>query len=183
MKEENIESVQLRRLAETEIGSHLSERLRGLLQSCFADYPDRTYFKLPPHYRYLAEMNGEIEAQMGVEFRMIRNSEHVLRILGVVDLCVMPTNRSRGLATTLLDEVTRFGQQCEVEFIVLFADDDRLYTRNGWTRVDNRCSWTRIKDHRTLGLAENEDSGAMMVKSLTDRTWPSGEVDLLGHLF
>jgi hypothetical protein len=36
-------------------------------------------------------------------------------------------------------------------FIVLFADDDRLYARNGWTRVTNRCTWVRINNHVTLG--------------------------------
>ena len=65
----------------------------------------------------------------------------------------------------------------------VFADDDRLYTRNGWARVTNRCTWVRIHDHATLGIARQEDTGAMMVKAVGEQAWPEGDVDLLGHLF
>jgi hypothetical protein len=74
-------------------------------------------------------------------------------------------------------------RSCEMAFIVLFADDDRLYARNGWVRVTNRCSWVRIDEHVTLGLARHAATGAMMVKALGEHVWPDGEVDLLGHLF
>jgi hypothetical protein len=68
-------------------------------------------------------------------------------------------------------------------FIVLFADDDRVYARNGWRRVANRCSWVKIDDHATLGLTWKADTGAMMVKATGGQAWPEGDVDLLGHLF
>jgi hypothetical protein len=41
----------------------------------------------------------------------------------------------------------------------------------------------KIDDHVTLGLAQQVDPGVMMVKAVGHRTWPEGEVDLLGHLF
>ena len=68
-------------------------------------------------------------------------------------------------------------------FVVLFADDDRLYARHGWARVTNRCSWVKIHDHATLGIARRADPGAMMVKATGEQAWPEGDVDLLGHLF
>jgi hypothetical protein len=68
-------------------------------------------------------------------------------------------------------------------FIVLFADDDRLYARNGWARVTNRCTWVRIHEHATRGIARQEDTGAMMVKAVGEHAWPEDDVDLLGHLF
>jgi len=172
------------RVTEAEIGADLSRRLQALLQACFPGYPGRSYFKLPPHFRYLAmTSSGDIAAQMGVEFRVIRAGSTVLRTFGVVDLCVAASQRSRGLAGTLLAEVTELARSCGVAFIVLFADDDRVYVRNGWARVTNRCSWVRINDHVTLGLARQEDTGAMMVKALGEQPWPEGDVDLLGHLF
>jgi hypothetical protein len=68
-------------------------------------------------------------------------------------------------------------------FIILFADDDRLYARNGWTHVSNRCTWVKIDNHTTLGLASRVDPGVMMVKAVGNQAWPAGDVDLLGHLF
>ena len=178
------EAITVIRVAEAEIGADLSGRLRSLLQACFPGYPDRSYFKLPPHFRYVAMTGGgDVAAQLGVEFRVIRVGDAVLRTFGVVDLCVTDSERSRGLAARLLADLTEFAQTCGMAFIVLFADDDRLYTRNGWTRVTNRCSWLRINDHVTLGLAGPEDTGVMMVKATGEQPWPEDDVDLLGHLF
>jgi GNAT superfamily N-acetyltransferase len=178
------EAITVIRIAEAEIGADLSRRLQSLLQACFPGYPGRSYFKLPPHFRYLAmTSNGDVAAQMGVEFRVIRVGGAVLRTFGIVDLCVTESQRSRGLAGTLLAEVTELARSCGMAFIVLFADDERLYARNGWARVTNRCSWVKIHDHVTLGLARQEDTGAMMVKAPGEQSWPEGDVDLLGHLF
>ena len=101
--------------------------------------------------------------------------------------CVGPRPRLAGSVgprpRRLLAEVTDFARACGMAFIILFADDDRLYTRNGWARVRNRCSWLKIDDHTTLGLARRADPDAMMVKAVGERAWPEGDVDLLGHLF
>jgi hypothetical protein len=181
---EDGEIITMIRVAETEISADLHGDLQLLLQECFAGYPGRSYFKLPPHFRYLAITgSGGVAAQMGVEYRIIRVGDAVLRTFGIVDLCVTASQRHRGLAGRLLAEVTGLARSCGMAFIVLFADDARLYARNGWTRVTNHCSWLRINEHVTLGLARREVPGAMMVKALGGQAWPDGDVDLLGHLF
>ena len=171
------------RVAEAEIGRDLRQQVQALLQACFAGYPSRSYFKLPPHFRYLAMTNEVLVAQMGVELRVIRVGSAVLRTFGVVDLCVRASERSHGLAGRLLAEVTELARSCGVDFVILFADDDRLYARGGWARAANLCSWVKIHDHTTLGLATAEDTGSLMVKRIGQQAWPIGEVDLLGHLF
>lgn len=171
------------RIAEAEIPADLAHQVQALMQMCFPGYPSRTYFKLPPHFRYLATVGGELAGQVGVELRVIRVGSNVLRTFGIVDLCVRGPERSRGLAGRLLTEVTELARSCGMDFVILFADDDRLYIRNGWMRAANLCSWLKINDHVTLGLATAEDTGALMVKKIGQRTWPEGEVDLLGHLF
>jgi len=171
------------RVAEAEIGGDLRQQLRALLQMSFPEYPDRSYFKLPPHFRYLAMTNGELSAQMGVELRVIRVGRNVLRTFGVVDLCVRASERSRGLAGRLLADVTELARSCGIDFVVLFADDGRLYTRNGWAGADNPCSWVKIHDHTTLGLAAAQNTHSLMVKAIGRHPWPEGDVDLLGHLF
>ncbi len=171
------------RVAEAEIGESLRQQVQALLQACFPGYPSRSYFKLPPHFRYLAMKSGALAAQMGVELRVIRVGGNVVRTFGVVDLCVMTSERSGGLAGRMLAEVTELAHACGMDFVILFADDDRLYTRNGWARAGNPCSWVKIHDHTTLGLARAADTSALMVKVIGQQAWPEGEVDLLGHLF
>jgi len=177
------EPAAISRVAEAEIPAGLLHQVQALLQMCFPGYPSRAYFKLPPHFRYLAMAGGELVGQVGVELRVIRVGSSVLRTFGVVDLCVRGSERSRGLAGRLLAEVTELARSCKMDFVILFADDDRLYIRNGWARAANPCSWLKIDEHATLGLATAEDTGALMVKQIGQHTWPEGEVDLLGHLF
>jgi GNAT superfamily N-acetyltransferase len=177
------EPVIISRVAEAEIPADLLPQVQALLQGCFPGYPSRAYFKLPPHFRYLSVADSEMVGQVGVELRVIRVGRTVLRTFGVVDLCVRESERSRGLAGRLLAEVTELARSCRMDFIILVADDDRLYTRNGWARAANPCTWLKIDDHTTLGLATAEDTGALMVKKIGPHDWPDGEVDLLGHLF
>jgi GNAT superfamily N-acetyltransferase len=176
-------AITIRRIPEAEIGGDLAGQLQLVLQDCFPDYPDRTYFKLPPHFRYLAMDGDEVAAQMGVELRVIQVAGAVLRTFGVVDLCVGPGGRSRGLAGRLLAELTEYARACGMDFIILFADDDRVYTRNGWSRVSNRCTWVQINEHTTLGIGQESLADALMVKATGDQPWPDGDADLLGHVF
>jgi predicted N-acetyltransferase YhbS len=181
--DQDSEVVRVVRIAEPEIGGALGGQLQSLLQQCFPGYPSRSYFKLPPHFRYLSMVGDAVVAQVGVELRVIRVGTNVLRTFGVVDLCVRRSERSRRLAGGLLAEVTEFARACALDFVILFADDGRLYARSGWVPVSNRCSWVKIHEHATLGLAASADTGAMMVKAVGNCAWPEGDVDLLGHLF
>lgn len=176
-------AIAITRIAEAELGADLRQQVQALLQASFAGYPSRSYFKLPPHFRYLALADGKLAAQLGVELRVIRAGDTVLRTFGVVDLCVSQSERSRGLAGRLLAELTEYARSCGMDFIILFADDSRVYDRNGWVRAGNPCSWVKIHEHRTLGLAQAEDTGALMVKAIGEQAWPEGEIDLLGHVF
>src|SRR5690242_21212391 len=104
---ESSEPTTISRIPEAEIPADLAHQVQTLLQECFPGYPGRSYFKLPPHFRYLAMTgSGDVAGQMGVEFRVIRVGDAVVRTFGVVDLCVSQSQRSRGLAGRLLAEVT-----------------------------------------------------------------------------
>jgi len=89
------------RVTEAEIGTEIRQQVQALLQRCFPGYPSRTYFKLPPHFRYLAMTSDTLAAQMGVELRVIRVGSTVVRTFGISDLCVRKSERSRGLAARL----------------------------------------------------------------------------------
>ena len=115
---------------------------------------------------------GELAAQMGVELRMIRVGSNVLQTFGVSDLCVRKGERSHGLAGRLLTDVTELARSCEMHFVILFADDGRLYARNGWVPAANPCSWVKIHDHTTLGLATAQDTGSLMVKKTGHQSGP-----------
>jgi GNAT superfamily N-acetyltransferase len=156
-----------------------------LLVESFPDYYplDRSYYKLLPQFRYLVWVNENLVAQMGIEHRVITNNGVPVRIFGSIDLCVASSYRSQKIATTLLQQIEELGKASRVEFLVLFADDSRLYAKNGYRRVSNLCRWMKVDEHQILGLGEESMSDCMMVKQLGKQPWQEGITDLLGYLF
>lgn len=155
-----------------------------LLVESFPDYPlDRSYYKLLPQFRYLVWAGENLIAHMGIEHRVITNTGTPARIFGLIDLCVASSYRSQKIATTLLQQIEELSKTSKIDFLILFADDSRLYAKNGYQRVENLCRWMKVDEHQTLGVGEELMSDCMMVKQISEQTWQEGMVDLLGYLF
>jgi predicted N-acetyltransferase YhbS len=170
------------RFAEYELTPEQHELIQALLQESFPGYPHRTYFKQLPQFRLLVRRDDELVGQVGVEHRVIRNGDSLLRIFGVIDLCVASTARSNGLGSRLLGEVETLARSSGVDAIILFADDPRLYLNAGYEPVPNLIRWLMINEHESFDVAERSVEG-LMVKMLRHRTWRPELVDLLGYLF
>lgn len=171
-------------IPEYEILDSTCEAISRLLVESFLDYPlGRSYYKLLPQFRYLARIDDELVAQVGIEHRVIANTGIPMQIFGIIDLCVAKSYRKQKIATALLQQVEALAKASNVDFLVLFADDSRLYVQNGYERVDNCCRWMKVDEHQTLGIVEASLSDCMMVKAINEQRWLSGTVDLLGYLF
>jgi GNAT superfamily N-acetyltransferase len=168
--------------AEHAITAPVHAKIHTVLDACFPGYPARSYFKQLPHFRCLGWSRRELVAHMGVEHRMINNGGSALQIFGVVDLCVAASARSRGHARRLLDELEELGRRSEVDAVVLFADDPRLYLAAGYRRAPGTVKWLMVNEHQSIGIAERPVE-ELMVKMLNEKPWNPGAVDLLGHLF
>jgi hypothetical protein len=172
------------RVEEFAISAQVFAQAQDLLQIAFPGYPlDRPYFKLRPHFRYLAWNDETLVGQMGVDHRVIRVGTDPLAIFGVIDLCVASHYQHRSLATQMLQMLAVLAHETQRDAIVLFADDHRVYSANGYERIDTPCTWMMIDDHRTLGITEQSLGACMMVKPIARPRWPDGAVDMLGYLF
>ena len=65
---------------------------------------------------------------------------------------------------------------------MLFAQDPRVYGRNGFRRATNPFRWVKIHEHQIIGIGE-EPLEEAMVKEVGSRPWPNGLIDLLGYQF
>jgi GNAT superfamily N-acetyltransferase len=176
--------MQIEIVPEYKLSSDVHNLTNRLLVSSFPDYPvDRSYYKLLPQFRYLVWEGENLIAQMGIEHRVITNTGIPARIFGLIDLCVDSSYRSQKIATTLLQQIEELGRTSKIDFLVLFADDSRLYAENGYQRVANICRWLKVDEHQTIGVGEKSLSDCMMVKQVGEQTWQDGLVDLLGYLF
>jgi GNAT superfamily N-acetyltransferase len=169
---------------EYQLSDDVRKLANRLLVSSFPNFPlDRSYYKLLPQFRYLVWEGENLIAQMGIEHRVITNTGIPARIFGLIDLCVASSYRSQKIATTLLQRIEELGRTSKIDFLVLFADDSRLYAENGYQRVENLCRWLKVDEHQIIGVGEKSLSDCMMVKQVGEQTWQNGIVDLLGYLF
>ncbi len=174
------ETVQEHALSETQ-----KTQLGSLLAQAFdyaGEFRTRIYFKQVPQRRILFSQDGKIQAQVGLEHRIIGTEQGPASIFGLIDVAVRETYRRRGIAARMLQHAESLARDSGVDFMVLFAHDQRLYERLGYRPADNLLRWVKIHDHSTLGIAE-EPVEEVMIKEVGSRTWPAGTVDLLGYLF
>jgi GNAT superfamily N-acetyltransferase len=169
---------------EYKLEQNVKIHIHNLLIQSFPEYPqDRIYYKLLPQFRYLVWMGEKLIAHMGIEHRVITNGGKPVRIFGIIDLCVSKQYRSQKIATKLLHQVESLGRTHSIDFLVLFADDDRLYKANGYQRVENICRWVMIDEHQTIGVAERSLADCMMIRLMAGQEWENGLVDMLGYVF
>jgi GNAT superfamily N-acetyltransferase len=155
-----------------------------LLQQSFPTYPKaQSYFKLRPHFRYLAWSDRLLVGHMGVDHRVIRVGDNAYTTFGVIDLCIASPFQRRGLASHLLKLLEALAHETARDAIMLFADDPRIYQAHGYQQVDVACTWMMVSEHQTRGIAERRPDGYVLVKPISLPAWPAGSVDLLGYLY
>jgi GNAT superfamily N-acetyltransferase len=167
------------------ISGEVRSQLRILLDESFREtFEGRTYFKQLPHVRLLAMDGDFVVGQVGIDGRVVNVGGAVVSIFGLIDLAVHPARRNRGVGTLLLNEAERIARVGEREFLVLMTDLHEFYLKAGYVRVQPALTkWLAIEDRQSVELMEQDLSGCFMVKPLTERTWPTGMIDMLGYLF
>ncbi|MFB8374088.1 GNAT family N-acetyltransferase [Paenibacillus taichungensis] len=169
-----------------DLNEECSTRLQQLLVASFSElYPkDRLFFKQIPHCRILAfNADHQLIGHVGLDYRIMNLNGKPIRVLGVIDLCVSSAYRSQGIGSLLLAEVDKLSKR-HIDFVLLFADNESLYSKNGFKMVSNTCKWLKI-DHETLttiGVGIEKIDG-LMVKEVGTVPWSEGELDFLGYLY
>lgn len=172
------------KLNEYDIDNKLEESLKSLLTESFTDvYPlDRIYYKQIPHFRYLAYDEETLIAQVGLDYRIMNLNGSNIKVLGIIDLCVKEQYRGKNIASVLLNKVEEFARIHNLDFLLLFADRETVYQRNGFVHANNICKWLKINEHKTLGVGE-EEIDELMIKKVGHKDWEDGYLDMLGYLY
>ncbi|MGI3902850.1 MAG: GNAT family N-acetyltransferase [Janthinobacterium lividum] len=171
--------------AEVNVPLAIREQISSLLDEAFpAVFEDRTYFKQWPHQRLVAVKDRKVVGQLGLDYRAIRVGDQVIGISGIIDLCVRRTHQGNGIGSALLQRAEIHAREGNVPFMVLMADKPDLYKRNGFVNIHPAFTkWLGIEDRASNSLIDRDLSDCFMAKALTNVSWPSGTIDLLGYLF
>jgi GNAT superfamily N-acetyltransferase len=175
----------IERVLEGELSEARERSIMLLLEDCFPDtFSGRIYFQQIPHVRFLLFDGDLLLGQVAVDFRVIRVGKEVVRILGVIDLCVRSEVRRRGYGTVFLHVVAEQARAWRAQHLVLFADRSELYLRNGYAAINPaEVKWLAIEERQSYGLIEGDMTGTLFAKSLFFEPWPEGSIDMLGYLF
>ncbi|WP_214703354.1 MULTISPECIES: GNAT family N-acetyltransferase [unclassified Exiguobacterium] len=176
----------IQQMMEFEIGEALDKQLTELLMKSFDPlYHERSYFKQLPHLRLIAcDEQQHVIGQVGLDFRVMNLNGDPIRVLGIIDLCVQEEWQGRGIGGALMERVIALGDEHEIDFLLLFADRPHLYEQIGFHKVSNTCTWLQIDDQNqtTRGIGE-APFDELMVKTVGDKQWMEGTLDLLGYLY
>jgi GNAT superfamily N-acetyltransferase len=170
-----------------ELPLSVRQSLQVLLSDCFPEYlSERLYYKQVPHGRLLAVKDGCLVGQVGIDYRVVRIGDQVLRTFGVVDLCVASEVQGHGIGRQLLEALEARARHGEVDVLMAIADDPRLYAAGGFKRINPMTRWLAIEDRTSIHLVEKDLGGCMLVKMVRTEqpvVENRGSVDLLGYLF
>jgi len=170
---------------EWELGDEAQLDIVALLEACFPGvFEGRTYFKQVPGLRVLAYEDGVLIGHLALEHRVVRVGDAVLRILGIVDLAVVEASRGRGVGAGLLGQAEEIARRAGIGFLVAMADRHDLYLAQGFHGLERaQTRFLAVEDRASHSLVTRDLADIFLVKPLGEVSWPSGEVDLLGHLF
>jgi GNAT superfamily N-acetyltransferase len=180
------DNLEIQVLIEHEIPAETIAEIAGLLELCFPNtFEGRAFCKQLPHFRLLLWDRGVLTGQLGVDSRVIHiDGRMILKIFGIIDLCVHPQQRGSGMASLLLSKAEEIGRMYDRDFLVLMADRHDVYLKAGFTRVEPASTkWLAIDELKSVEVIRRNLADCFLVKPLSAQTWPCGEIDMLGYLF
>ncbi len=172
------------KINEYDIDVNYHSKILNLLIESFPDsYPNnRIYYKQMPQFRYLALDKNTLIGQVGLDYRVMNLNGLPIKVLGIIDICIKKEYRGKGIGSKLLQTIECFSLEHKLDFMLLFADEEIFYIKNGFMNVKNICKWTKIDEHITLGIGEAEVK-ELMIKKIGNKDWENGYLDMLGYLY
>ncbi|MCM0148669.1 GNAT family N-acetyltransferase [Photobacterium galatheae] len=170
-------------IPEIEISPESHTAIQQLRNAAFPDHQvERSYYKQLPHYRMLAYSGDQLIGHMGLDYRVIRTGDAVLKTLGVIDFCVHEHVRGQGIGSSMLVALSEYAQTRDVDFLMLMSERTQFYSRHGFQPVTAHHSWLRLHEHQNYGIGF-EPLNELLVQSVNGLAWPSGHIDWLGYMF
>ena len=166
-------------IADDDVEAPLDLELRDLLSACFKKPGDeifrsRRYFTEMPSWRWLLRDGDRLVAHVAAHQRTIQGE---IRMLGIAEVCVLPSHRGQGLVRGLLAVAHEWGIGAGFEFATLFGRRE-IYASSGY----QTCSGgVMVRDGGSEPVLR--PAGDFLIHRLGGLNWPSGDVDLRGPVF
>jgi predicted acetyltransferase len=170
--------------AEYQVNSNERQQVNKILEQCFPEYyVNREYFKQIPHFRIFIKEEDTIIGKLAIDYRIMSLNDQPIRVWGIIDVCVLPEKRGHNLSSILLKKAEKVATENGLDFLLLFADNPKLYLNNGYVKcLENEIHWLKINEHEMLGLGK-EVIPELMIKKIGNKEWEAGKLDMMGYLY
>lgn len=173
--------LQVRFISKADITPELDREIDALDKLAFADevIDDPEFASIQwasPDWMALGYLNGELVTQLCLPKRGILVGAEKVWVAGVGGMATHPKHWHKGYGTALLHASESFMRdEMQVLFGLLICADETqpFYQRSQWQRVADVLYFAQNELRRSLQTC-------VMVLQLTEQTWQSGEIDLLG---
>ena len=173
---------------QTKTDAQLSQKehtqILSLLNASFDNiFPNRIFFKQIPHKRILVKENDTVVGQVGIDYRAMNLGGRLVDVVGIIDLCVASKYQGNRMGSKLLETVeAQF--RGRADFILLFADEHKVYLNNGFQLSNNKVTWLGIDEGKTIGVISKNMGDCLMYKPIKQgATWTEDDLDMMGYLY
>jgi GNAT superfamily N-acetyltransferase len=169
----------IKQIVDDDVDDQLDREIRDLLSTCFVKpgdevFRERRYFTEMPSRRWLLRSDGRLVAHVAAHERTIEGG---MRMLGIAEVCVLPTHRGRGLARALLATVHEWGIGAGFDFATLFGRRE-IYVSSGYQTCP---AGVMVRDGGSESVFR--PAGDLLIHRLGVLNWPKRVVDLRGPVF
>ena len=173
----------IKKIIEHEIPKDVERSIVQLRKICFENIESRSYSKQIPHFRFLYFKNNKLIGHIAIDHRVISCEENVYSVFGLLDICVDPLFRNKGVATELLNEISKVAFKQNIDMLLLSSDAVELYSKNGFKFINAYFSWLRIHEHKSCGVNFEYIKNDSMVKMISSKAPPEDHIDFLGYKY
>jgi predicted N-acetyltransferase YhbS len=166
----------------------VKSELTTLLGICFPDtkYHGRNYYKQLPHSRLIMSIDGRVIGQVAMDYRAMNLNEKLVHVLGAVDMAIHPDYQGLGLGTLLMNRLEQIAieNKNNIDFLYLVTGVPLFYEKIGYKRTSQKVSWMKIHQNKNQGMAHEQiEDTTLMYKSISDKHWQDGDLDMLGYWY
>lgn len=180
--------MEIRIIAESDIGPQLDSQIRDLLCRCFPQdverYSKTRYFnRIVPAWNVLTFDEAEIVGGVAVVDKTIFAAGSPFRIAGVGNVCVLSEYRGAGLADKMLITAMAQALQQDFDFGMLFCDaaTEHVYARTGWSCINPAEIIHTEDDGAEIKFSYPHNDHRAMYYRLKDMDLPAGVINLNGN--
>jgi GNAT superfamily N-acetyltransferase len=121
-------------------------------------------------------IDGLLVSQLCLVYRQVKAGAISLLVVGVGGVATHPKYRRKGYSSQLLAKIRDFlSKEQRANFGLLICDEklETFYGAAGWQKVANSLDYWQENQRRTLKTP-------VMILSLSDQEWPTGNIDIRG---